>query len=343
MIKESQLLSLQRTRDGVAQELRTPFHGGRFEIVTAGPNPEYVFIGSDPYETNVGTGLVVPTTPSASIGGARYLMMLARASFNASEVGVRLVGMRMYAEIVARVPIGETGQTTVYRREIESPLWHPPDGDISWHVMVINKVQRDTRNPANTDGLIYQDALSPALLYQTITGTSFAPSAYTPPNGGRPWGTPLAASLGNMHDLRYRTRFDQSERQLDIVVPAGCDIGLFVSVRQNDPTLNPPASGLTANQFSALSPEDQFLTAFSAYAQYGVIFGALAFSQNVEYGTTRDRNFSGWSPEGVFAGGAEPEKKVEEVPAPQVGVPPPAPVPPPTEVPAPTSIPKRAA
>ena len=343
MIKESQLLSLQRTRDGVAQELRTPFHGGRFEIVTAGPNPEYSFIGSDPYETNVGTGLVVPTTPSASIGGARYLMMLARASFNASEAGVRLVGMRMYAEIVARVPIGSTGQVTTYRREIESPLWHPPDGDISWHVMVINKVQRDTRNPANTDGLIYQDALSPALLDQTITGTSFAPSAYTPPNGGRPWGTPLAASLGNMHDLRYRTRFDQSERQLDIVVPAGCDIGLFVSGRQNDPTLNPPASGLTANQFSALSPEDQFLTAFSAYAQYGVIFGALAFSQNVEYGTTRDRNFSGWSPEGVFAGGAEPEKKVEEVPAPQVGVPPPAPVPPPTEVPAPTSIPKRAA
>lgn len=112
VIKESQLLSLQRTRDGVAQELRTPFHGGRFEIVTAGPNPEYVFIGSDPYETNVGTGLVVPTTPSASIGGARYLMMLARASFNASEAGVRLVGMRMYAEIVARVPIGSTGQVT---------------------------------------------------------------------------------------------------------------------------------------------------------------------------------------------------------------------------------------
>ena len=349
MIKESQLLSLQRTRDGVAQELRTPFHGGRFEIVTAGPNPELSFIGSDPYETNVGTGLVVPTTPSASIGGARYLMMLARASFNASEAGVRLVGMRMYAEIVARVPIGSTGQVTTYRREIESPLWHPPDGDISWHVMVINKVQRDTRNPANTDGLIYQDALSPALLYQTITGTSFAPSAYTPPNGGRPWGTPLAASLGNMHDLRYRTRFDQSERQLDIVIPAGCDVGLFVSVRQNDPTLNPPASGLTANQFSALSHEDQFLTSFGPAAasaggvQYGVIFGALAFSENLEYGTTRDRNFVGGSPEGVFAGGAEPKPEVAEPEAPRVGVPPPAPVPAPTTVPAPTSAPKRAA
>src|SRR5580692_7182595 len=331
MIKESQLLSLQRTRDGVAQELRTPFRGGRYEIVTAGPNPELSFIGSDPYGTNVGTGLVVPATPSAAIGGARYLMLLARASFNASEAGVRLVGMRMYAEIIARVPIGDTGQTTVYRREIESPIWHPPDGDISWHVMVINKVQRDTRNPANADGFIYQDALSPALLYQT-TGP------YVPPNGGRPWGTPLAASLGNMHGLRYRTRFDQSERQLDIIVPAGCDIGLFVSVRQNDPTTNPSASGLTANQFAALSREDQFLTAFNAYAQYGVIFGALAFSENIEYGTTRDRNFGGGAPEGVFAGGSEPVSDMQvpaPEPTPEIGVPPPAPVPPPTEVPAP--------
>ena len=343
MIKESQLLSLQRTRDGVAQELRTPFRGGRFEIVTAGPNPELSFIGSDPYETNVGTGLVVPTTPSSMIGGARYLMLLARASFNASEAGVRLVGMRMYAELIARVPIGSTGQTTVYRREIESPLWHPPDGDISWHVMVMNKVQRDFRNPANADGVIYQDALSPALLYQTFTGPLLTPVAYTPPNGGRPWGTPIAASLGNMHDLRYRTRFDQSERQLDIIVPAGCDIGLFVSVRQNNPATNPPVSGLSTYQFTALSPEDQFLTAFSTVAQYGVIYGALAFSQNVEYGTTRDRNFSGWSPEGSFAGGAEPKPEPVEPVTSEVGVPPPAPVPAPTQVPAPASIPKRAA
>jgi len=343
VIKESQLLSLQRTRDGVAQELRTPFRGGRYEIVTAGPNPEFSFIGGDAYGTNVGTGLVVPATPSAAIGGSRYLMLLARASFNASEAGVRMVGMRMYAEIIARIPIGSTGQTTVYRKEIESPIWHPPDGDISWHVMVINKVQRDTRNPANADGVIYQDALSPALLYQTFTGPLLTPVAYTPPNGGRPWGTPLAASLGNMHDLRYRTRFDQSERQLDIIVPAGCDIGLFVSVRQNDPTTNPPASGLTANQFAALSREDQFLTAFSTYAQYGVIFGALAFSENLEYGTTRDHNFRGKSPEGVFAGGAEPKPEPTEPVTSEIGVPPPAPVPPPTEVPAPAPIPQRAA
>ncbi len=338
MIREAQLLSLQRTRDGVAQELRAPSHGGRFEVVTAGPNPEYNYIYSDPYGTSVGTGLVVPTAPTASVGG-RYLMLLARASFNASEAGVRLVGIRQYAELIARIVNPDTGQTTLFRREIDQPLWHAPDGDISWHVMIINKVQRDTRNPANTDGVIYQDALSPALLYQTL-------GPYVPPNGGRPWGTPLAASLGNMHDLRYRSRTDQSERLLDIVIPAGCDVGLFVSVRQNDPTTNPSAESLSANQFSALSPEDQFLTANAAESvpvQYGVVYGALSFSENLEYGTTRDRNFVGGSPEGVFAGGAEPKPEVAESEAPRVGVPPPAPVPAPTTVPAPTSAPKRAA
>ena len=288
MPTEAKLLSLQRYRDGVSQGLRAPFHRGRYEVVTAGPNSEFSFIGSDPWKTNVGTGLVVPSAASASIGGARYLMMLARASFNASEAGARLVGIRQYAELVARLPIGDTGQTTVYRREIISPLWHPPDGDISWHVMVVPRGWRDSRNPLNTDGVIYQDSTAPALLYQTL-------APYAPPNGGRPWGNPLAASLGNIHELRYRSRTDQSERLLDVPIPAGSDVALFVSVRQNDPTLN-VGEGLSANQFSALSPEDQFLYAFSSVAQYGVVYGALAFDENLRYGSMRDLNFSGGEP-----------------------------------------------
>lgn len=246
----------------------------RYEIASAGPNPEFAFIGSDPYETNVGTGLVVPTTPSASIANARYLFMLARASFQTGEVGARLVGIRQYAEIIARIPIGETGQTTVFRREIEQPLWHPPDGDISWHVMVIPQGYRDFRNPANTDGVIFQDSPSPALLFQTL-----AP-AYSPPNAGKPWGTALGASLGNMHDLRYRWMTERSEVVLDIPIPAPCEVALFASVRQNDPATNPTAAGLTDGQITALSREDRFLVEFSSFAQYGVVAGTLVFDED---------------------------------------------------------------
>src|SRR5271155_3365957 len=142
------VLRLQDYPGGVASGLRTPLYKGRTEIVTAGPNPEFGFIGSDPYNTNAYTGLVVPSTPTASLGG-RYLFVLARARFGSAETGVRLVGIRQYAELVARIPAGTgplttaspppgspVGSTVTFRKEIKNPLWHPPDGDISWHVMV---------------------------------------------------------------------------------------------------------------------------------------------------------------------------------------------------------------
>jgi len=257
-------------------------HAGRYEIVSAGPNAEFGFIGSDPYNTNAYTGLVVPTTPTASLGG-RYLLALARASFQSGERGVRLVGIRLYAELVARILPGEQGgPTTTFRREIRSPLWHPPDGAISWHVMVLPRTQRDVRNPATVDGIAFEDSPSPALLYETIAGPVTAPTAYTPPNDGRPWGTPLAASLGNIHELRYKWRDEDSEYVLDVPLPVPCDVALFASVRQNDPSTNPVDTSLSANQFSALTDEDKFLTAFHSVAQYGVVAGALTFDQNVE-------------------------------------------------------------
>jgi len=285
------VIRLQKHPGGVAAGLRSVLANGRYEIVTGGPNPEFGFIGSDAYDTNAYTGLVVPSTPSAAIGGARYLMLLARASFNSGEqssdnLGARLVGIRQYAELVARIPARTApmatgsgppeGSTVTFRKEITSPLWHPLDGDISWHVMVINKVQRDTRNPGNADGINFQDALSSALLYQSL-------APYVPPNGGRPWGMPIGASLGNIHELRYPWRTDWSELALDIPVPVPCDVALFASVRQNDPTTNPSlADSFSYSQpFAALCPEDQFVVAYSAFAQYGTIAGALVFEENL--------------------------------------------------------------
>lgn len=289
--RSDNVIRLQSHPDGVAGGLRTELDNGRFEIVTVGPNPEFGYIGSDPYGTSAYTGLVVPITPTVITGG-RYLFMLARASFgdgeqSADNRGVRLVGIRQYAELVARIPVTSSptaplaagpqiGSTVTFRKEIQSPLWHPPDGDISWHVMIDAKVQRDTRNPANDDGFIYQNSLSPALLFQS------AVPVYSPPNGGRPWGKPLAASLGNIHELRYPWRTSWSEYVLDIPIPVPCDIVLYASVRQNDPTKNPVfASTDVTQQFSALSEEDKFLVAYHQFAQYGAIAGGLVFDQNV--------------------------------------------------------------
>lgn len=288
------IIRLQSYPDGVAQGIRSVLADGRREIVTVGPNnPEFGFIGSDPYNTNAYTGLVVPQTPTADNGDLRYLFLLARASFNTGEqssdrLGVRLVGIRQYIELVARVPntdpptaprgVGGPSGTAIFRKEITNPLWHPPDGNVSWHVMVYNG-QRDSRNPANSDGFIFQDALSPALLYQAGASSGVG---YVPPNGGRPWGTPLGASLGNIHDLRYHWRANTSEYTLDIPIPVPCDVAFFASVRQNNPELNTTlAADTDCAVFSALSEEDRFLTGFDNFAQYGSIAGALVFDQNI--------------------------------------------------------------
>jgi len=286
--RTARLIHLRDYPNGVAQGIRTALFDGRQEVVSAGPNPEFGFIGSDPYQTSAYTGLVVPSTPSASIGGARYLFMLARASFNAGEQssdnrGVRLVGVRQYAELVARIPAG-TGPlgsspaagTVTFRKEIRQPLWHPLDGSISWHIMIVGRTsQRDRRNPLNADGVAYMDSMSPALLYQSL-------APYVPPNGGRPWGTPMVSSLGNLHELRFHWRDRDAQRTVDIPINPPCDVAMFACVRQNDPATNPSfGEAATANQFSALSPEDQFVVAYAPYAQYGTIAGSLVFDQNV--------------------------------------------------------------
>jgi hypothetical protein len=294
--RSDNVLHLQTHPAGVGGALRNRFNQGRTELVTNGPNEEFNFIGSDPYDTHAYTGLVVPPTPTSANDDERYLFLLARESFRTGEqspyhCGVRLVGIRQYAELVARVPartcpplstgVGPpTGATVTFRKEITSPLWHLPDGNISWHVMINNIVTRDTRNPANSDGFVYQDATSPALLYQAGLPSGVG---YVPPNGGRPWGTPLAASLGNIHELRYPWRSNQTEFELDIPIPTPCDVLLFASVRQADPALNPTIcdEGGGCSIFSALSEEDRFMTALNEFVQYGSIAGSLVFDENL--------------------------------------------------------------
>lgn len=285
---EVRLLDLQRDPNGVGYAIRTRLLSGRHEIVPATLDPSVALLGSDPWGSPVGTGVLVPSTPTATFvpAGAspsqyRYLFLLAREQFNSGEQGVRLTGIRQYAELVATVAGTDGAPNTVFRKEITSPLWHPPDGSISWHVMLLPKQWMLTRNVQNADSLMFRDAYGPAMLYETIAGPQFAPTAYKPPNGGRPWGKPLGSSLGNMHDLRYRWRQSQLEQTLDIPIPLPCDVALFVSVRQNDPLTNPCAGILTACQLAALSPEDQFLTSFCGSAQYGRIAGSLVFDENL--------------------------------------------------------------
>jgi hypothetical protein len=291
--RERNVIELQSHPRGVAAGLRSTLCAGRVEIVPAGLDPTLGLVGGDPWNTNVMTGVQVPSLPTAALAALhpsvpqsqlRYLFLLARAQFNSGDVGTRLTGIRLYAELVARIP-SEGAPDTVFRHEIVRPLFRPPDGSLTFHVMVIAKTQMARRSVDSADGAVFRDSYGPALLFESIAipaGSSYpALTDYVPPNGARPWGKPIGASLGNMHDLRYRWRYSDIEQTLDIPLPQPCDVALFASVRQNDPTTNPSDSGLSANQFAALEKEDQFLTAYHAYAQYGRIAGSLVFNQNL--------------------------------------------------------------
>jgi hypothetical protein len=59
---------------------------------------------------------------------------------------------------------------------------------------------------------------------------------------------------------------------------------LFASVRQNDPTTNPIILNATTTeqqQWAALCREDRFLTSYAPFAQYGSIYGAMTFEENL--------------------------------------------------------------
>ena len=222
----AKILRLQNRADGPSAAMGCPLRTGRFEVTTAGFDGALQLVGGDPYGTPDFTGLIVPSTPTAALGGFqfRYLFMLARAQFNTGE-RVRLRGLRQYVDI-----IGTTGgdeAVTIGPLQVTSPMWRLPDGNISWHVMIGNKRWIDTRSPANADSLMFRDSPGPSLLFEVPPSI-----AYMPPNAGRPWGKPIASDLGNIHDLRYPWRDSQVELELDIPLPAPCDVSVYASVFQ---------------------------------------------------------------------------------------------------------------
>lgn len=263
---------------GTAQSnLRTTMRRGRFSVSTVGFDPYLQGIGSDPQGSLSYTGLVVPATATTSSQG-RYLFQLARASFQNGD-RVRLVGFKQYVDLAATYQVLD-GDTTVFTLPVTSPLWRFPDGNISWHVMIVPPGFRDTRSTTDTDSVVFRDNKGggSALLYETL-------GPYTPPNAGRPYGRPLpGCDLGNVHDLRYPWRDSQSERELNIPIPTPGDVVVYASVWQTAGYLaNGFASQLTAQQAAALGPEDHFAVYFSGTegivtpAQYNRIAAQLTF------------------------------------------------------------------
>lgn len=127
-------------------------------------------------------------------------------------------------------------------------------------------------------------AQGPALLYQTFTPTDggyLNLSAYTPPNLGRPWGTPLTAGTqGTFYELRTTGQSPNAWTSLNVEVEGPDTVAFFASVRQTDPLTRARIASVPANFYNLDLPEDKFVTALTTLNPltgpiYWRVFGSL--------------------------------------------------------------------
>lgn len=227
------------------------------DIATTGIDERWQGIGGDPYGGLSCLGLRVPflATPNRD---SRYLFML--ASFTVGEgARVRVRHIRQLWTLGARyTSTSSSGVSRVVEQEVISPSFQPPNGNISWHLRILDRgevpVPRaiGVASNGNIRNIQYRDSDVSALLYETITTpNSFYVdlSAYVPPNKGRPWGEPLSNTMGTFYDLR--APWQTTGQWLDIPVDGPAKIAFYASVNQQV---------FTASPVTVPSPEETFIS-----------------------------------------------------------------------------------
>jgi hypothetical protein len=218
--------------------------GYRYEISTSGFDPALQGVWSDPYGGTANVGLMIPQVlPTVRDPQHRLLFELAFIRLGAGRK-VRLVGLRQLLTIAALVPQtgGGTPPPYIFEKQVETPFWHFSDAAVSWHVMHVPPGSNPKYSKSNADSIAYRYATGSALLFEKNPNLA----SYVPPNGGRPLGTPVSSSLGNLHDIRWPwTKHPQHSMDVEIEGPG--DIVFYASVQQTNSITRPQISstGLT--------------------------------------------------------------------------------------------------
>jgi hypothetical protein len=249
----------------------------RIEIPTTGIDEFFQIIGSDPFGSTSYVGLRVPTRPTATLAddngtnifANRYLFTGAAYSVSDGSIG-RIVGYRQLVTIGATQTVGEGSAAQV--REVEqlvtSPFWHFADANVSFHLRRLGPpgsqgVPANTPGPTDLRCFKFRRSDGPALLYETATvplGYYVNLTAYTPPNAGQPYGTPLSdGHQGTFYDQRTEWRTHGAWHSLDVEVEGPDTIVAFISVAQTDPASRPVYTPPGTFFPNGLSDEEQFL------------------------------------------------------------------------------------
>lgn len=256
----------------------------RIELVSIGTDSALQALGSDPYGDLTWLGLRVPAFVTSGPEN-RYLFQ--HCTFSVGEgVNARVRGIRMGWSLGYQQ--ANPGPRVV-EQWVDTPGFKLPDGNVSWHMRLLSQGMPNVSQPATQDplaggqqpSLAFRDAGTPALLFETAaTPSPFYTdlTAYTPPNGGMPWGQDLAPGLGTFYGLKSKWTDAHAWHALDVPVQGPARVVVYSSVQQSDPQTRPTLT--VPNPFVAtggLSPEEQFLINFP-----NAIIWRVAFAMIVE-------------------------------------------------------------
>jgi hypothetical protein len=259
------------------------------EVSTVGIDEALAGLSSDPFGASVPTSLGLRIPAFVPANGERYLFLLASREVVARQ-RVRVRGWRQY------LTIGYNGASGVPSNPVElavtTPNFRFPDGNVSWHlVREPGPLSNATLLRPNTDlaSFMFADSSTPALLYQSYTqsaNTGFYMlnlTSYVAPTQRRATWEPIAASLGNVRDLRAPWDDAHSWNSLDVNVQGPCRVSLYASVLQTNPnTRSNPVIPVTGGP-----PEQRFIADVSGLELEGLavnfwrVAGALIFDDCV--------------------------------------------------------------
>ena len=260
------------------------------EFSTTGYDEFLSGLGSDPYGGSSSFGLRVPTlaTPSKT---RRYLFLLSTFSLSEGQ-RARIVGYRQFSSLGVLLD-----PTRFIEQEITSANFRLPDGNISWHIQALGGPNAQgfpnyAATPLDLNSFKKGWATTPCLLYKSYTipaGNRLYPqlTSYTPPNLGKPWGSPLPSGCqGTFYDQRTEWRTHGAWNALDMEIEGPLTVAFFASVWQS--TGSYAVAGAPAAS-AGLSPEESFLTNFPGGDSPGApIYWRVAGSLIVEL--TNGRN-----------------------------------------------------
>ena len=250
------------------------------EIQSAGFDEYLQGVGGDPQRGGSYVGLRVPALASTPDNRVLFL----GAAFSISDgAKARIIGARQLVTIGEVLNPG-TDTARPVEQEVTSAVWRFTDGNVSHHLRQIGPPNGQgqpavVQGPLDAPSFKYRWAMAPALLYQAASVAAGEPytnlTAYTPPNGGAPFGRPIENGFeqGALYGLSFNRRTSQAWESLSIDIEGPDTVAWFIPVKQTNTStrvaLTPPEGGFVSG---GLPPEEAFLQNFpnAIYWRVGV-------------------------------------------------------------------------